>query len=388
MFKKLIPAVITLSVCGCYDCVSVENGYAATRDCAPEVMMERNAVSSAPRKAKAAGSAVAADNFQAPEGRQMAFTANITLSVGEIREAINQSRELAIKLGGYVKRQDDASATLAIPIAQANSALDELTKIGVVKSLRIDGEDVTDQATDLDIRLENLEKSRKRLLALLDKAGKVEEMVKVENEITRVTTELERLQAQRNNLKNKVDFVTMSVRFQAAAAAPVVKTSAPVAWVNQLGDDLLNLNAKINYVDEALIFDLVLPAGFVQSGDSTAISANNCIIDLQLYNNAITSYGWFFNDYAALDFYIPMLEKTLKEKFQVEVAKSIRKIDGQDAVVLTVKPQIGNTDYTFSVAVAVVDDQVAVISVRAKSEDFAAALPDGAWDKLLDSVEF
>ncbi len=390
MFKQLIPAVIVLSLCGCYDIsTETEDDHVSARRATPEMAMERDSAvaSYAPqRKARAVGAA--ANNFQAPEGRQMAFTANLTLSVSDIRAAITQTRELAIRLGGYVKRQDDASASLAIPIAQANNALDDLAKIGVVKSLRINGEDVTDQATDLDIRLENLEKSRKRLLALLDKAGKVEEMVKVENEITRVTTELERLQAQRKNLKNRVDYVTMSVSFRAAETTPVVKTSAPVAWVNQLGDDLLNLNTKISYIDEALIFDLALPAGFVQSGEDTAISANNCIIDLRLYPNAITSTGWFCNDYAKLDFYIPMLEKTLAEKFQVKVEKTIRKIDDQEAVVLTVKPQIGNTDYTFRVAVAVVDDQVAVISARAKSEDFAAALPGQAWETLLDSIDF
>ena len=73
--------------------------------------------------------------------------------------------------------------------------LTELSKLGVLNSLTITGDDVTQQVTDLKIRLENLEKSRKRLLALLEKAGKVDEMVKVENAIARVTTDLERLQA-------------------------------------------------------------------------------------------------------------------------------------------------------------------------------------------------
>ena len=60
----------------------------------------------------------------------MAFTAHLRLSVGNVREAVNQAREMAMKLGGYVKRMDDNSATLAIPVGKADEALAALKKSG------------------------------------------------------------------------------------------------------------------------------------------------------------------------------------------------------------------------------------------------------------------
>lgn len=342
----------------------------------------------APRMAREAGADRAKGNFRAPAGHQMAFTAHLRISVGNVREAVDQAREMAMKLGGYVKRMDDNSVTLAIPVGKADEALAALKKSGVLISQRIEGEDVTRQVTDIAVRMENLEKSRKRLLALLEKAGKVEEMVKVETAITRVTTELERLQAQQKNLRTRVDYVTMYVTFSAAVTRHIPHNTSPIGWVNSLGSNLLAFNQQIVNNDDSLIIDLKLPAGFVKNGTAGAVSGNNCIIELSRYNNAVTATHWFGNDYAGMGFYAPMIEKALGERFKVPVKVSSCKIDGYDAVVYTVKPVIGKVSYTYRVAVAVVKSKVMVISVRARSIDFDKALPDNAWQKMLDSADF
>ena len=115
-----------------------------------------------PRKALAreALSEVGTGNFRAPAGHQMAFTAYLRINVRDVRAAVRQARELALKFGGYVKRMDDYSAVLAIPVEKADDALAALARGGVVSSLRIEGEDVTEQSINLKVRLDNLEKSR------------------------------------------------------------------------------------------------------------------------------------------------------------------------------------------------------------------------------------
>ena len=64
------------------------------------------------------------------------------------------------------------------------------------------------------------------------------------------------------------------------------------------------------------------------------------------------------------------------------------KIDDYDAAVYTVKPVIGGISYTLRIAVAVVKSQAKVITVRARSTDFDKALPEAAWKKLIESVDF
>ena len=389
----VLPAAGLILVSGCCSDAVAEGaaddcGASAARNAAP-----RRRYVPAPRmEPKAAGAAAAADraggNFRAPAGQKMAFTAHLRLSVSEIRAAVDQARELALKTGGYVKRMDDSSATLASPVAKAEQALADLKKIGVLNSLRIEGVDVTQQVTDVAVRIENLEKSRKRLLALLEKAGKVEEMIKVETAIARVTTELERLQAQQKNLQGRVDYVTMYVSFTAALRQTVRQPVTPVGWVNDLGTELLNFNRKISYAAEPFIFDLTLPAGFVKSGASEAISGGSCIIELRKFPNAVTASHWYGDDYAALQFYIPIILKALGERFQIPVVSEKCRIDDEEAVVFTVKPVIGKTAYTYRVVAAAVDSDVYVLTARGESREFDRVLPEAAWKKMLDSVEF
>ena len=388
----LLPAAVLALVSGCSapvegvceDAAAPAAGADRARNSAPYARSyaSRPAPAFAPRK-EAGGR-----NFTAPAGQKMAFTAHLRLSVSEVRSAIDQARELALKTGGYVKRMDDSSVTLAIPVARAEQALADLKQIGVLNSLRIEGEDVTRQVTDIAVRLENLEKSRKRLLALLEKAGKVDEMIKVENAIARVTTELERLQAQQKNLQGRVDYVTMYVYFTAAVRQVVRKPVTPVGWVNDLGAELLNFNRKISYENEPFIFDLELPAGFVKSGASEAISGGNCILELRKYPNAVTAAHWYGDDYAKLDFYIPIIEKALSERFQTTVTVEKCKVDDEDAVVFTVKPVIGKNAYVYKAVAAAVDSDVFLLTARGESGEFDRVLPGKAWKKLLESVEF
>ena len=384
IYLPLFSAVL-LAVSGCAE-TNEDVGFGRQLSTADSVPLAKEAAPRYARKSAPARS-VGRNNFQAPAGHQMAFTARLRLNVGNVRTAVDQSRRLAMKFGGYVKRMDNNSTVLAIPVKNADAALTELSKLGVLNSLTITGDDVTQQVTDLKIRLENLEKSRKRLLALLEKAGKVDEMVKVETAIARVTTELERLQAQQKNLNLRIAYVTMYVDFKAAVSRPVIQPTSPVAWVNSLGANLLAFNQRIINNGDSLIIDLKLPAGFVKNGTEGAVSGNHCIIELENYNNAVTATHWYGNDYAGIEFYVPMIRKALAERFKVPVAMTECKIDGYDAAVYTVKPVIGETEYTLRIAVAVVKSQVKVITVRARSADFAKALPEAAWKKMIDSAD-
>ena len=158
--------------------------------------------------------AFASGNFNAPAGRKMAFTANITVNVADVKKAIADTRKQTAAAGGYVKTLNNNMLVLAIPIAQGDHFLNLLAKMGEVSNLRIEGDDVTEQSADLKIRMENLEKSRKRLLAMMDRTGNVRDLTQVERELNRVTTELERLQAADKNLTNRIAYVTITVVYR------------------------------------------------------------------------------------------------------------------------------------------------------------------------------
>lgn len=104
---------------------------------------------------------------------------------------------------------------LRIPVDNFNSVLNELNSddYGQIISRSISGQDVTEEYMDLDIRLKNLNSQEERYRQLLDKADKVEEILKIENELNRIRTEIEQLQGRKKYLDNQISYSTITVNF-------------------------------------------------------------------------------------------------------------------------------------------------------------------------------
>ena len=99
-------------------------------------------------------------------------------------------------------------------------------------------EDVTEEFVYLGIRIDNARKSRDRLLAVLQKADKVEDILKVEAELRRLTEEIERMEGRTKFLADQVALSTLSATFQAMADAPVKKGARQPSrfpWINRIG---------------------------------------------------------------------------------------------------------------------------------------------------------
>ncbi len=100
--------------------------------------------------------------------------------------------------------------------------------------------DVTNQHTDLTIRLENAEKSRQRLLALIEKATKIEDIIKIEAALRRLTGEIERMKGQLKLMIDQIAFstVTVSLHANAPKAKPNKRRQqSRFPWINRIGID-------------------------------------------------------------------------------------------------------------------------------------------------------
>jgi len=87
----------------------------------------------------------------------------------------------------------------------------DLRKLGRVESETQSAEDVTAQYVDLNARLLNARNTEQRLTDLLrQRTGKLADVLAVETEITRVRGEIERMEAERKNLVNRVGFATVT----------------------------------------------------------------------------------------------------------------------------------------------------------------------------------
>jgi hypothetical protein len=106
------------------------------------------------------------------------------------------------------------TASLRIPAPQLAAAMNELESLGHVETESQNGEEVTQQHADLVARLKNSRETELRLQAiLLQRTGKISDVLEVEQEIARVRGEIEQMEAEQKNLEHRVDFATIDLKF-------------------------------------------------------------------------------------------------------------------------------------------------------------------------------
>ena len=282
----------------------------------------------------APGAAVGnSSNFAAVEGRQVAFSATLRISTPDVPQAVRNANAVARKFGGYAASLNDRACTLKIPVKNAEAALEELEKLGTVNSREISSQDVTDTAFDLDMRIANLEKLHKRLTELVAKTGNIKDILAVEKELSRVTGELEKLKAERQNLQRRVDFVTFSVYFSAFAQTPVKVKARKfmLPQVTNLGLWSDNLTIVTDEAPEAP-FDIKLPKGFI----AVRMRYNDNYFAVDDQDTVISARSFEQIEGADLEFWQSSIARALKELRGYEVKSEIKTAPNGDKYIVFV----------------------------------------------------
>jgi hypothetical protein len=76
-------------------------------------------------------------------------------------------------------------------------------------------QDVTEEYADLDAQLRNLQATETRLLALMDKAQKVDEILAVQRELSNTRGQIERIKGRMQYLQRTSDMAIIEVALQA-----------------------------------------------------------------------------------------------------------------------------------------------------------------------------
>lgn len=168
---------------------------------------------------------------------------------GQIRVEVPRpddvAREFLAKVvawGGYLQSQQDMTLTVRLPAAKFDEAFAAVRAFGRVIAESRQADDVTEEFVDLGIRLDTARKSRDRLLEILQKADKVEDILKVEAELRRLTEEIERMEGRRKFLADQVALATLQVSLQATADAPRGKRTrqrSRFEWINRVGAEAM-----------------------------------------------------------------------------------------------------------------------------------------------------
>jgi hypothetical protein len=212
-------------------------------------------VAAVPRAAGAAASAIpavadAASPAPTPAtalnpGRKIIYTAAFALVVKNIDEALESTRQMAERAGGYIQSMKGAEIIVRVPSVRFNEAAASLAALGHVVSKEIGAQDVTESYADLEVRIKAAKAVMDEFAKLLDRSANVEEALRVEREIGRVRSEIEQMEGVLMRMSHEVTYATLTVRFSAAPAPaplPQLRVSLPVPWLKQIGlDNLMNI---------------------------------------------------------------------------------------------------------------------------------------------------
>ncbi|MGH2379455.1 MAG: DUF4349 domain-containing protein, partial [Candidatus Limnocylindria bacterium] len=198
--------------------------------------------------------------------RLLIQTGNVSLRASDPWAVSDQVQAIASGLGGDVISlsqsgsgdQRHAMLTFRVPQARFNDALRQIRDIADIEVLSssVEGQDVTDQFIDLEARLKAKVAEEQRYLALLGRAESIEDILRIDQVLAQVRTQIEQLTAQLNVIKARTTYSTIVVQVIPLLAEPP-STAGEYDPARTLERAVAALASLMRVAADALIWALV-----------------------------------------------------------------------------------------------------------------------------------
>lgn len=160
-------------------------------------------------------------------GRDIIFTADLTVAVTDVAAAGQEAIRIIEGLGGFLFGQQTVGVpqpqsvlTFKVHPADFQEALRLLGAIGEIRTQNVSADDVTERIVDLESRIVTAEASVERLRGLITEAVGIEAIATLENQLLQRETDLETMRGQLRTLRDRVDLATIVVTLTEALSRP------------------------------------------------------------------------------------------------------------------------------------------------------------------------
>lgn len=247
-----LAAIVAIAACGGDDTYSYgdnDDGARQSGGAEPGVLKDSARPPSAPEEGKALtateGSAPGDGAGENGEGavsgqleRKIIFSAKLDIAADDVHVAFADASRAARNAGGFVEKssvyskkdssgeeQTYATLTMRVPVGAYQDVLATLRTLPGGKVLKEESasREVTEQYTDLQSRLRNLERSEAQYLKLLEQAKTIQEIITVTDKVDGIRLQIERIQGQLNVLDDLTDLATIDI----ALSPPVPGKTEP-----------------------------------------------------------------------------------------------------------------------------------------------------------------
>jgi hypothetical protein len=204
--------------------------------------------------------------------RMIVYTLNLRIEVQDTDKASNDIAAIAAQYNGYVAASDlnrdsqnlmRGTITLRIPAESLDAAQKQIEAAGLkVLSRNKNSNDVTDQYSDLNARLTNLQATRDDLRKMLDsvtaKSSRAEDILAVYNQLSAIQGQIEQIKGQMNVLEKTTALATLTIELVPHQDVQIVE---PETWLpNQTAAEALRslVQALQGLINLAIWFVLFL----------------------------------------------------------------------------------------------------------------------------------
>jgi len=169
--------------------------------------------------------------------RMVIKNASLSIVVEEPGATMDAISDLASEMGGFVVSSNlyriqldgglevpQANITIRVPVEKLDQVLEEIKSgAGQILNENISGQDVTQEYTDLESRLRNLENAEQQLTSIMEEAYKTEDVLSVYNRLVEVQEQIELIKGQMQYYEQSAALSAISVNIQANEAVQPLK---------------------------------------------------------------------------------------------------------------------------------------------------------------------
>lgn len=187
---------------------------------------------------------------------------NLTLNVDNTDKSAERITQIAKDNGGEVfssnfyetpKNIKSGSITVKVPVANFEKTFSELKKVAsLVVQESTSGQDVTEEYADLQSQLKNKQAEEAQFVQILGQAQKIQDILDVTTELSRVRGEIEQLQGRIKFLNSQTDMASIFISLSEDASITVIDSWRPWQVVKN------SVNALIKKAQGFVDFVIVL----------------------------------------------------------------------------------------------------------------------------------
>lgn len=172
---------------------------------------------------------IVSGNYVPKADEKLIYSGNLEVETQSYTACLESLNVLLQEAGGFVEHSTyynggdynkdgttsigsrSATLTLRVPSGRFQDFFNRISTIGMVRNSQSQVENITAQYQDTGLQLASLQVQHDRLLEMLKKAEKVEDMITIESKLAQLRLQMDALQSQLKNWDTSVNFSTVKL---------------------------------------------------------------------------------------------------------------------------------------------------------------------------------